>query len=163
MEVLGSCFFAMRAHRSPRYFIFIYIFFTYKSAIRSACDGVRLCLCGTAAANGPIVRSPYDTRMNEYRVPLECCWQEKTKWLEYKSIPVPLCSTNLALTALGANPCLRGEKPTTKCICSGTVLDLANLLLFVSKAIFMFILVLFSVHCTWILNSLIWHHSWPIL
>jgi hypothetical protein len=24
-------------------------------------DGVRLCLCGTAAANGPIVRPPDDT------------------------------------------------------------------------------------------------------
>jgi hypothetical protein len=25
------------------------------------CDGVRLCLCGTAAANGPIVHPPDDT------------------------------------------------------------------------------------------------------
>jgi hypothetical protein len=28
------------------------------------CDGVRLCLCGTPAANGPIAQSPDDTWLN---------------------------------------------------------------------------------------------------
>jgi hypothetical protein len=57
------------------------------------CGGVRLCLCGTDAANWPFVHP--QMIMSEYWATVEWYWQEKTEGLEEKPVPVPLCPSQI--------------------------------------------------------------------
>jgi hypothetical protein len=83
------------------------------------CDEVRLCLCGTAAANGPIVHPQGDTRVN-----IEQQWNHidrGNRRTRRKTCPsATLCTTNPTRTDLGENPHLRGEKPATNHLSYGT-------------------------------------------
>jgi hypothetical protein len=72
-------------------------------------DGLRLCLCGTAAANGPSTR----WHMSEYKVAVVWYWQGKTNNSEKTCPSATLSITSPTWTDLGANPGLRGEKPAT--------------------------------------------------
>jgi hypothetical protein len=76
-------------------------------------DGVRLCLCGTAASNGPFFHPPWD--MSEYGAAMIWYWQGKTEGLGEKPGPVPLCPPQIPhwLTWALTNRGLRGEKPAT--------------------------------------------------
>jgi hypothetical protein len=73
---------------------------------------VRLCLCGTAAANGPTAPPPDDTWVN-----MKQQWNDtdRENWrTRRKSYPSAILSTrNYTWTALAANPGLRDEKPAT--------------------------------------------------
>jgi hypothetical protein len=48
---------------------------------------------------------------------VEWYWQEKTKWLRKKRVPVPLVPTYGAWTVLEANPGLHSETLATSCLC----------------------------------------------
>jgi hypothetical protein len=73
-------------------------------------DGVKLCLCGTAAANGPFVHPPDDTWVN-----MEQGWNDidsgKPKDSEKTLSQCHLSTAKPTWTALGENPGLRGKKP----------------------------------------------------
>lgn len=83
----------------------------YCSSYSHCCDGMRPCLCGTAAANGPVV-CPHPTRCTKpYWTVLERYWQGKPKDSEV------LCQCHFVhkshLNCLEANPGLCFVKPAT--------------------------------------------------
>jgi hypothetical protein len=92
------------AHRNPK---------------RIYCCYDRLCLSGTAAANGPYAHAPDGTRVDmDHRCNDINRENWKTRW---KTCPCSTSSTSShTRTDLGSKPSLRGEKPEANRLSYGT-------------------------------------------
>lgn len=87
------------------------------------CYGVRPCLCGTAATNGPIIYPAGDHELIRSRHGMLLTGE--TEGLGKK--PVRVCyfvNHNPTSTTLGAKPGLRDENPVTNLLSCDTVLFL---------------------------------------
>jgi hypothetical protein len=85
--------------------------------------GVRLCLCETVSATGPIVHPSGDTRMNMEQ------WRNNTDRRKQKDSEKKLSQCHLVRhkyywTALGTNPHLWDEKPTTNRLSYGRAVNI---------------------------------------